>query len=82
MINKLWSLGKRLEVEGVTSAFSRLEQARTCAELCGAQVDMEGLAARISSKGVPQAIHPLVVEFTGYGNVPQGAQEILYILPV
>ena len=82
MISKLWSPGKRLEVEGVPSAFSRLEQARTCAELCGAQVDMEGLAARISSKGVPQAIHPLVVEFTGYGNVSQGVQEILYILPV
>jgi len=25
MINKLWSLGKRLEVEGVPSAFSRLK---------------------------------------------------------
>jgi len=45
-------------------------------------VDMAGLAARISSKGVPQAIHPLVVEFAGYGNVSQGVQEILYILPV
>jgi alpha-aminoadipic semialdehyde synthase len=27
-------------------------------------------------------IHPLVVGFTGYGNVSQGAQEILDILPV
>jgi len=82
MVNTLWSLGKRLEVEGVPSAFSRLKQARTYAELSGAQEDMQRIAARISAEGVPPAIHPLVVGFTGYGNVSQGAQEILDILPV
>lgn len=82
MINAIWSLGKRLEVEGVPSAFSRLKQARTYAELSGAQEDMARIAARIAAEGVPQTIHPLVVGFTGYGNVSQGAQEILDILPV
>jgi len=82
MVNTLWSLGKRLDAEGVPSAFSRLKQARSYAELSGAQEDLERIAARISAEGVPQAIHPLVVGFTGYGNVSQGAQEILDLLPV
>ncbi|MCU0560940.1 MAG: bifunctional lysine ketoglutarate reductase /saccharopine dehydrogenase family protein [Desulfobacterales bacterium] len=82
MINTLWSLGKRLEVEGAPSVFSRLKQARTYADLSGAKEDLERIAARIAADGVPAALHPLVVGFTGYGNVSQGAQEILEILPV
>lgn len=82
MINTLWSLGKRLEVEGIASSFSRLKQARTYADLSGAREDLGRIAARIAAEGVPQAIHPLVAGFTGYGNVSQGAQEILDILPV
>lgn len=82
MINTLWSLGKRLEVEGAPSAFSRLKQARDYAGLSGAREDLGRIGARIAAEGVPAAIHPLVVGFTGYGNVSQGAQEILDLLPV
>lgn len=82
MINTLWSLGERLEVEGTPSTFSRLKQARTYADLSGAKEDLARIAARIEADGIPAAIHPLVVGFTGYGNVSQGAQEILDILPV
>lgn len=82
MINTLWSLGKRLEAEAVPSAFGRLKQARSYAELAGAQEDLRRIAGRIAADGVPPAIHPLIVGFTGYGNVSQGAQEILDLLPV
>jgi alanine dehydrogenase len=82
MINTLWSLGQRLEAEGTPSAFSRLKQARTYADLSGAREDLARIAARIAAEGLPEAVHPLVVGFTGYGNVSQGAQEILDILPV
>ncbi len=82
MINTLWSLGKRLEVEGAPSAFSRLKQARDYAGLSGAREDLGRIGARIAAEGIPAAIHPLVVGFTGYGNVSQGAQEILDLLPV
>lgn len=82
MINTLWSLGKRLEVEGAPSAFSRLKQARDYAGLSGAREDLGRIGARIAAEGVPPALHPLVVGFTGYGNVSQGAQEILDLLPV
>jgi saccharopine dehydrogenase (NAD+, L-lysine forming) len=82
MINTLWSLGQRLSVEGVASAFSRLKQARTYADLSGAREDLARIAAHIAEERVPDAVHPLVVGFTGYGNVSQGAQEILDILPL
>ncbi len=82
MINTLWSLGKRLEAEAIPSAFGRLKQARAYAELAGAKEDLERIAARIAADGVPPAIHPLVVGFAGYGNVSQGAQAILDLLPV
>jgi alpha-aminoadipic semialdehyde synthase len=81
MVNTLWSLGRRLEVLGVASPFARLKQARSYADLSGAREDLQRVAARIAEEGVPAAIHPLVVGFTGYGNVSGGAQEILDILP-
>ncbi len=81
MVNTLWSLGRRLEVLGIASPFARLKQARSYADLSGAREDLQRVAARIAEEGVPAAIHPLVVGFTGYGNVSGGAQEILDILP-
>jgi alpha-aminoadipic semialdehyde synthase len=82
MINTLWALGRRLEAEGIASAFNRLKQARTYSELSGAAEDLRRIAARIAAEGVPETIHPLVIGITGYGNVSQGAQEILDMLPV
>jgi alpha-aminoadipic semialdehyde synthase len=82
MINTLWTLGKRLEVEGVPSPFSRLKQARSYADLSGAREDLQRIAAAIQKDGVPEAVHPLVVGLTGTGNVSRGAQEILSLLPL
>jgi alpha-aminoadipic semialdehyde synthase len=81
MINTLWALGQRLESRGISSPFARVKQALSYAELSGAQEDLQRVAARIAEEGVPAEIHPLVVGFTGYGNVSGGAQEILDILP-
>ena len=36
----------------------------------------------IALNGVPKEIHPLTIGVTGYGNVANGAQEILDLLPV
>jgi alpha-aminoadipic semialdehyde synthase len=82
MVNTLWCLGRRLDVEGIASPFSRLKQARTYADLSGAREDLRRIADRIDADGVPEAVHPLVVGITGYGNVSRGAQEILDLLPV
>jgi len=82
MINTLWALGKRLDIEGVPSPFSRLKQARSYTDLSGAGEDLQRIAAAIEKDGVPDAVHPLVVGLTGYGNVSRGAQEILGRLPL
>lgn len=81
MVNTLWSLGRRLEALGTASPFARLKQARTYADLSGAREDLQRVASRIAEQGVPADLHPLVIGFTGYGNVSGGAQEILDILP-
>jgi saccharopine dehydrogenase (NAD+, L-lysine-forming) len=82
MINTLWALGKRLDVEKLRSPFSRLKQARSYADLSGAREDLQRIAAQVREDGVPDAVHPLTVGVTGYGNVSHGAQEILDGLPV
>ena len=82
MINTLWALGRRLDIEGVPSPFSRLKQARHYADLSGAREDLQRIAAHVRDEGVPEAVHPLTVGVTGYGNVSRGAQDILDVLPV
>lgn len=82
MVNTLWALGKRLDVEGIPSPFSRLKQARNYTDLSGAREDLQRIAVHIAKDGVPDAVHPLVIGVTGYGNVSRGAQEILDLLPV
>jgi len=37
---------------------------------------------KIIEKGLPSELKPLVIGFTGYGNVSQGAQEIASLLPI
>jgi alpha-aminoadipic semialdehyde synthase len=69
MINTLWALGKRLDIEGVPSPFSRLKQARNYTDLSGAREDLQRIAAYVREDGVPDAVHPLTVGVTGYGNV-------------
>jgi len=81
MINGLWALGQRLDVEGIANPFSRLRQARTYATLADAKASIVRVADAIMRQGIPPAVHPLIVGFAGYGNVSRGAQEIFDILP-
>lgn len=82
MINTLWALGLRLAAEGIPSPFAGLRQARTYPDLAATKRDLEAVAQAVALHGVPPAVHPLVVGFTGTGNVSRGAQEILDLLPV
>jgi alpha-aminoadipic semialdehyde synthase len=70
MINTLWALGRRLDIEGVGSPFSRLKQARHYADLSGAREDLQRIAAHLREEGVPEAIHPLTVGLTGWECIP------------
>jgi saccharopine dehydrogenase (NAD+, L-lysine forming) len=81
MIDTFWTLGRRLDALGCASAFSGMAPAHTYADLDAAEAAVGELGRRIATEGVPRELAPVVVGFTGYGHVSQGAQEIFDLLP-
>jgi len=82
MINSLWSLGLRLKEAGYNTPFSRIRQAHHYSSLAEVREVISLVGQEIAEKGMPEELRPFTVAFTGYGNVSQGAQEILGLLPV
>lgn len=82
MINSLWSLGLRLKEAGYHTPFSRIRQAHHYSSLAEVREVISSVGQEIAEKGMPEELRPFTVAFTGYGNVSQGAQEILGLLPV
>ncbi len=81
MIDTLNAFGKKLEQRGVDSPFSKIKQAYEYEDLGDAKKAIEEIGEEIDKNGFPQELSPLVVGFSGYGNVSRGAQEILNLLP-
>ena len=82
MINSFWSLGLRLKYFGFDTPFLHLKQAHLYNSLKEAKDAVSFVGQEIAERGLPKEIQPLVVGFTGYGNVSMGAQEICGLLPV
>jgi len=82
MINSLWSLGLRLKDAGYTTPFSYIKQAHHYSSLAEVRDVISSVGQEIAEKGMPEELRPFTFAFTGYGNVSQGAQEILGLLPV
>lgn len=82
MINTLWSLGQRLEEFGVITPFLDIAQTHNYHSLAEARKVVSKVGQKIIEKGLPADMKPLIIGVTGYGNVAQGAQEILSLLPV
>jgi saccharopine dehydrogenase (NAD+, L-lysine forming) len=82
MINSLWALGLRLKDYGYKSKLASLKQAKDYASLREAKEAISIVGQQVAEEGIPSELRPYVVAFTGYGNVSQGAQEILGWLPV
>ncbi len=81
-IETLWALGKRLAWRGVKTPFARLRHAWEYHDLAEAQAEIAKIGSLIREEGLPEAVAPLTVGVTGYGNVGKGAWEILNLLPV
>lgn len=81
MTNSLWSAGRRWKESGIQTPFLKLNQTHRYQSLDEAKEAIKGVAKEIQLKGLPAEIQPMVVGFTGYGNVSRGAQEIIDILP-
>ncbi len=81
MINSLWSYGQRLKLEGIENPFSTIRQAHTYSSLSEATKAVSEAGYALASKGLDKKAGPLIIGFTGYGNVSKGAQEIANLLP-
>ncbi len=81
MIDSLWALGERFDVEGVRNPFSKIKKAFEYRGLENAKGEISNVADEIIRNGIPKERRPLVCGFSGYGNVSQGAQEIFNIFP-
>ena len=82
MIDTLWALGQRLNLEGIPNPFSDLCQTYHYGSLAEAKAAVSALGERIAREGLPEQITPLICGFAGYGNVFRGANEIIELLPV
>lgn len=78
MIDALWTYGRRLESEGVSTAFGQIRPAHMYANLAAAR-DAIAQAGR-DARGAGELTPPFVCGFAGYGRVSQGAQEIFDLL--
>lgn len=82
MVDSLWALGKRLNWKGVKNPFSEIQKTIEYNSLEEIKDHLKRIGKKIEQEGFPEIITPVVVGFAGYGNVSQGAQEILDFLPV
>ncbi|HBB66743.1 MAG: hypothetical protein A2X28_09755 [Elusimicrobia bacterium GWA2_56_46] len=82
MTDSLWALGQRLDWEGVSNPFGAIKRALEYRDLADAEAAVAEAGKKIAAGALNGALTPLVIGFTGYGHVSQGAQTILRQLPV
>ena len=82
MVDSLWAYGQRLEYEGFKPPFNKIKKAYEYESADDIKNILRKIGKDISEKGLPREICPVVVGFTGYGNVSKGAQEILDCFPL
>ncbi len=81
MIDTLWALGQRYLSRGIETPLSRIQPAHTYDSLDDAREALDEVGRLIANDGFPQEILPVTIGVAGYGNVANGAQEILADLP-
>jgi alanine dehydrogenase len=82
MIDSLWAMGARLEIEKINTPFSNINRALEYKSLEKAMESIRCVGEKISKEGLPDSLVPFICGFAGYGNVSKGAQEIYGLLPV
>lgn len=82
MIETLVALKRILEHKGISSPFAAIRQPFEYGSIREIKTALDVIGQWIQADGIPPEITPLIVGFTGYGNVSRGAQEMLDVLPV
>src|SRR5215831_14422499 len=81
MFETLYTLGKRLAWEGISTPFATLKRPLEYSGLEEAKAALQSVGEEIRREGLPAVISPLIIGFSGYGNASRGAQEIFDLLP-
>ncbi len=81
MIDALYGMGQRFKSKGFETPFLKMKQAYRYAHLEEALEDVKEIGKLIKQNGIPKELSPLVIGFSGYGNVSKGAQEVYDLLP-
>lgn len=82
MIDSLWGIGKKWLMAGYTNPFLEVKQTHNYYNLEEAKEALRKIGNKIKSNGFHPDLSPVVIGFSGYGNVSLGAQDILDQLPV
>jgi alpha-aminoadipic semialdehyde synthase len=81
-IDTLHAAGLRYRWLGLETPLLDVRPTHAYSDLASAREALHRVGERIRDEGFPAALSPFVVGITGYGNVSQGAQDILEWLPV
>ena len=81
MVESLWTLGRRLQHEGIANLFTDIRSTLSYGSLAEVRAAVRATGERIRTEGLPREITPLIVGVAGYGNVGRGIQEILTDVP-
>jgi len=81
MIETLHGMGLRYKSLGYDTPFLNVKSAYEYKDLTHAKEEIAKIGEEIKEKGFPKELSPMVIGFTGYGNVSKGAQEVFDELP-
>jgi alpha-aminoadipic semialdehyde synthase len=81
MIDALWALGRSFAADGHVTPFAQVRLAHEYASLDEATHHLSRIGEQIRHEGVVPSLRPMVLGFTGSGNVTHGALEVFERLP-
>jgi alpha-aminoadipic semialdehyde synthase len=81
MVDSLWTLGKRLKINGVPNPFELINQAIEEEHLNKAKESFNLAAREIELNGTPEELPPIIVCILGKGKTAEGTREMFDILP-
>jgi len=82
MVDTLSTFGQRLYWEQIDTPFREIKQTIHYKDLDEIKKHFTAVGEKIKTKGLPPSLTPVLIGFSGYGNVSIGAQEILDVLPI
>ncbi len=81
MIDTFHGMGQRYSALGYETPFLKIKPAYEYDDIDDAKNHLKEVASDFKKVNLPDELCPLVVGFSGYGNVSKGAQEIFDFLP-